>query len=1084
MKVFSKILDFFFSMKMMVLLMLIYAIAIGRATFIEDIYDTPAAKIMVFNAVWFEMLNLILGINLIGGMFKYKMFRKEKLAQLTFHFSFTLILLGAGISRYAGFEGVMVIKEGTSRNLMYSSEPYVQFSFHQLSKQDPTKIDSSGYKVQKWMSEPTQNHNSFEYDFDLNNNTQVKVNYNWYRTEVVYDVFDGKGSGEEILLIKYGRTPRDTFYLRNGAVREFKGGIKLAFNNFKYTDAIQFRSENKGEVKLKAPFDIEVLDQNKAKDFEGGGMPPRDTLIRDTWHNLRPRVVHFVQGTSFFYTAHFDDVKLGFRKQNQLEKERKAGSSYLSVDVLYKNNRRTLVFEGKPTLPTRPRYALFEDLMVKVGYGPILREIPFSVTCKDFRLEKYSGSEMASSYECDLMINDGNDSREATVFMNNVLDHKGYRFFQSAFDVSPEAKREGGEPDITVLSVNHDKWGTLVTYIGYILMAFGFMWALFVKNSRFTFLRKKVEDLNQKRKTALLKVLCLGLLSGAGFDSFAQNNKLDALEIQKEFDAEYVNAAKKILIQSAGGRIEPLQSHALNVVYKVHKKRSYDGLSATEVYLSMLSKPYPWYSEPIISIKNPEVAKLIGLPEGENYAAVKDFLDTAYFADQKLQTDWNITDAFNESKRTRDVEKTSFDKDLIKAVDQFEVMLNTLSGLNFRAFPVSDNKNNKWVSLSEMMIYNGEQSTEMIQVSDIFFTGMLAGINAEDWTTAGDGLNGLIAFQQQYGGEILPSKSKVNLEIIYNNANIFFYLMMVYSTLGFILLFILIFGVFMKPTKAGRLTVNIFKYIVIGVLALHAVGLGVRWYVTGHAPWSNGYEALVFIGFVTVLAGVLFAKATRFTLAGAPILAALILGVAHGASVDPQLTNLVPVLKSYWLVVHVAIITGSYGFLGLGAILTLINLILYTVRGNRKLNRVRDAIDEMTYTAELTMTVGLYMAAIGTFLGGVWANESWGRYWGWDAKETWALVIVIVYSLILHTRFIPWVKQKVVFNILSLWAFGTVIMTYFGVNFLLSKGLHSYARGDKATLPTWAFITMIVIGLICIVAYIQNKRYNTKVKLN
>ena len=173
--------------------------------------------------------------------------------------------------------------------------------------------------------------------------------------------------------------------------------------------------------------------------------------------------------------------------------------------------------------------------------------------------------------------------------------------------------------------------------------------------------------------------------------------------------------------------------------------------------------------------------------------------------------------------------------------------------------------------------------------------------------------------------------------------------------------------------------------------------------------------------------------------------------------------------------IHVAVITGSYGFLGLGAILGFISLLLYIFRGKRNFQRVNLNIDEITFIAEMTITIGLIMAAVGTFLGGVWANESWGRYWGWDAKETWALVIVLWYAIVLHLRFIPGMKGKFLFNVLSMWSYWTVLMTFFGVNYYLS-GLHSYAKGEAPPFPLWATLTIIGLTLFTVVAAIMHSR--------
>jgi len=203
---------------------------------------------------------------------------------------------------------------------------------------------------------------------------------------------------------------------------------------------------------------------------------------------------------------------------------------------------------------------------------------------------------------------------------------------------------------------------------------------------------------------------------------------------------------------------------------------------------------------------------------------------------------------------------------------------------------------------------------------------------------------------------------------------------------------------------------------------------------------------------------------------------------ASHSSYDPQLTNLQPVLKSYWLIIHVATLTISYGFLGLGFFLGLMNLTINLFRTNRNIGLLDPIITELTYINEMNITVGIVLATIGTFLGGVWANESWGRYWGWDAKETWALIIVIAYTLVLHIRFIPKMSSAYVFNVASMLGFGSVIMTFVGVNYYLSKGMHSYGAGDTPIFPLWAWgIILSILGLI-VASGLKHNSMNKKVK--
>jgi cytochrome c-type biogenesis protein CcsB len=261
-----------------------------------------------------------------------------------------------------------------------------------------------------------------------------------------------------------------------------------------------------------------------------------------------------------------------------------------------------------------------------------------------------------------------------------------------------------------------------------------------------------------------------------------------------------------------------------------------------------------------------------------------------------------------------------------------------------------------------------------------------------------------------------------------------------------------------------------------------AAGLGMRWIISGHAPWSNGYEAVVFIAWVTMIAGFSFTRKNIVILAGTAILASLMIFVTELSLFDPEITPLVPVLKSYWLKIHVAIITGSYGFLGLAAILGLLNLVLYTVRNEKNKAIVTININELTYVSEMTMTIGLFMLTIGTFLGGIWANESWGRYWGWDPKETWALVSVLVYAVILHLRFIPKLNGKFLFNVMSFWGYSAILFTFFGVNFML-VGLHSYANGDGiGKFPTWLSLTILFFAGFTAFASFRNKSLERKSK--
>ena len=254
--------------------------------------------------------------------------------------------------------------------------------------------------------------------------------------------------------------------------------------------------------------------------------------------------------------------------------------------------------------------------------------------------------------------------------------------------------------------------------------------------------------------------------------------------------------------------------------------------------------------------------------------------------------------------------------------------------------------------------------------------------------------------------------------------------------------------------------------ITILLFMVHTSGLIIRWYVSGHAPWSDAYESMIYVAWATLAIGLAFSKKSNLTLAATAFVAAIILYFAHQNWTDPAIASLQPVLDSYWVLIHVSIIVAAYGPFFVGAILGILSLLLMilTTKSNKK--RMELNIKEITIINEMALTIGLVMFTIGNFLGGMWANESWGRYWGWDPKETWALVSIMVYAFVIHMRLVPGLRGRWFFNLISVLAIATVLMTYVGVNFYL-KGLHSYASGDQVVTPSavyYSFLAWAILG--------------------
>ena len=290
---------------------------------------------------------------------------------------------------------------------------------------------------------------------------------------------------------------------------------------------------------------------------------------------------------------------------------------------------------------------------------------------------------------------------------------------------------------------------------------------------------------------------------------------------------------------------------------------------------------------------------------------------------------------------------------------------------------------------------------------------------------------------------------------------------------------LLIIQIFKDRSKALHYSVQFFKYLIWICFGLHTLGLVVRWYISGHAPWSDAYESMIYVAWATMAFGVMLGKKSDLTFASTAFVTAMILMIAHWNWMDPSIGNLQPVLNSYWLMIHVAIIVGSYGPLTLGMILGLITLLLMILTNANNKEKMALNIKELTIINEMALTVGLVMLTIGNFLGGMWANESWGRYWGWDPKETWALISIMIYAFVIHMRLIPGLRSRFGFSVASVLAYGSIMMTYFGVNFYLA-GLHSYAKDDQEISITYIVGSLLVITILAVFAYQKHLKYFKK----
>ena len=536
--------------------------------------------------------------------------------------------------------------------------------------------------------------------------------------------------------------------------------------------------------------------------------------------------------------------------------------------------------------------------------------------------------------------------------------------------------------------------------------------------------------------------------------------------------AEHARKFGELLIQDHGGRIKPVNTYALEALRKVYKKDTYQGLTADQVLLSAQIDPYAWGEEYLIHVKPNILGSKMShdLKEKNGYTSAANFYQTG---------NYYLLDKTNEIAALKNSDRNATDKEIVNLDERFNVWVEILNGSLLHIYPKENDPNNKWYAGTDQTAFVA-QDTMVLKMHQLYLQSLVNAVKTNDYKDADFYLDIIKGYQKKIGGAIIPSDKKIDLELKYNRWNIFKKLMMFYLPIGAIFLILAFVELFAKRKRLLNYTLKLFTFVVIMGLFLHGIGLGVRWYVSEHAPWSNAYEAMIFVSFVAIIAGLLFSyKKSKFILAAAIILASLLMGIAHGNSMNPEMTNLVPVLKSYWLNIHVAVISGSYAFLGLGSLLALLVMLFYIIRTKANAEKLDKISEELTHVNEMTLTVGLFALSIGTFLGGVWANESWGRYWSWDPKEVWSLISMMVYVFVLHMRIVPGLRGKFAFNLLALWSIATLIMTFFGVNYYLS-GMHSYAGGDKVPVPTWAYYALVFFIVFSMVSYWRYSRMEKK----
>ena len=1038
-----------FSPKTTLSLLIILTVGIAAATFIEDKYDTVTAQKLIYKAWWFELILLLLVLNFIGNIKRYHLLSKGKIGGLLFHLGFVLLIIGAAITRYFGFEGTMHIREGESANEMYSSDPYLQ-----VTVSSPRGTFSESYQL----SISRLGNNEFNYTVQSGDEQPVKIGYNRFLRNAEEEVKENVSGGTDMIALQISaENLKQGVYLKQGE-RINTGGVLIAFADTAADNdvVIHIRGD-----KLIATAKEEIISMNMSGDVQ-------DTIQKGEYSEVSKESFYKINGVVFTLIDYFKKAELDFKEVP--DDGHNHGMEVLALDIVYNGQKQKVNLTEAATEQGQGQEVKFGDLKVNVKYGPRIIEVPFSLMLKKFVLERYAGSMSPSSFASEVIVQDikGNNLFSKRIYMNHVLDYQGYRFFQSSYDTDEKG---------TILSVNHDFWGTWVSYISYFLLLLGFLITILSRHSRYHFLSAAIRKLRERRKT----LLCGTILLVSGLLQAQEHVKSHTIELNES------EKLGRVIVQTYDGRLEPLHTLAFDAMHKIAKKDqfSFDGkptMDAMAVMVDMIVDPEYWKRQKMIYVREKSVGDVIGV-DGK-YASFNDFLNEG--------SQYKLSQLVEEAFRKSPAQQNAFDKELIKVDERVNLYFMMLQGSLMKIFPV-ERESKKWIDWNDSLalqplkgtieIINKDLQLKEFNYSGIlrsYFQSLMAGYHSGDFSQS-EKILGYIKDIQKNNilADKFPSESKISAEIKYNKRNIFNKLKGYYALVSILLI---LFAFMSNLGTRHRKWLGWCQAICIGLLVFvflyHTYGMGLRWYLAGHAPWSNGYETLLLVAWSVVLAGFFFIKNSTIVQAATAFLASMILMTAGHSNYDPQLTNLQPVLQSYWLIIHVAVITISYGFLALGFILGIVNMFLYLFKSSKNSITADLLINELTFINEKNLQIGLFLATMGTFLGGIWANESWGRYWGWDAKETWALIIIIVYSIIAHLRLVPQLRGTYIFNVSSILGFGTVIMTFVGVNYYLSKGLHSYASDEKSIFPLWGWVVIAVLIALIAAAGIKEIKAN------
>lgn len=638
-------------------------------------------------------------------------------------------------------------------------------------------------------------------------------------------------------------------------------------------------------------------------------------------------------------------------------------------------------------------------------------KLPFSLCLKKFEAKMHDGTNAVADYSSKFTVTDGDDKSEGEVSMNNIYSHRSYRLYQSSYD-------EDGKG--SVLAINADPYGIPVTYTGYALLFISLVWMLFDPKGGY----RKLLKSPLLKKGALMTALILSMGNIQTLHAESATGNLQNAVLPKE-TAEKLGELHILY----NDRICPVQTFALDFCKKIYGARSYQGLTAEQVLSGWVFYGNTWANEPFIKIKSGEMKTAMNLPD---YASLNTFFNRemgGYTIGQYVQEYYNgQQDKFHQQAADID--------------GKIQIIMELREGISLKVLPYTFTKNVKatknhpfikagtttWFSPVDKLPQAVEHQ-HALYIRNVF--SLLNGdVKAGNTSRVNEFFVKMKKYQEVSSGNSLPTATQYKAERINNAFPFATILFMANLTLGFIALFYTIY----RMTKKREIkALNIALPILLGVsfLAL-TFGLALRWIISGNIPMSNGYESMLTVAWFVMLISILMQLRIRIVMVFGFLISGFFLLVSHINQMDPAIGQMMPVLNSPLLSIHVSIIMMSYALLSLTFICGIMGICL------------RSHGEELQALSRIFLYPALTTMGFGIFIGAIWANVSWGNYWSWDSKETWALITFMIYAVVVHTQSLPVFRKPLVYHIYITLAFLSIAMTYFGVNYFLT-GMHSYA---------------------------------------